>query len=145
MIGQPTATTTTSDDQMRRTELSLMNYVVDHSEANQEDPSTFHCNDPKNPCKCNSKRRAYVDKKDKVHWYTEYSCANIQDSEMFAKLKKAELSFECKQLTSTLVFNYCDKDEMKDGDVIEFNSGCELRYIDAKSNQDQKFFIVMQF
>ena len=95
-------------------------------ETHQED---LYCKDETNPCKCESFKRAFVDKKDRLHWYTEYTCLKNQDTKMLAQLKEAGYNFECAQLRSKKIFNLCLGDEMKNGSSVVYNSACELRFV----------------
>ena len=117
--------------------------VLNLNQENEDNPF-YYCNDSKNPCKCHSDRRAFVDKYDKVHWYTEHTCNENQDSEVFEKLRKVGLSMECKQLKSTLVFNLCDKNETKVAGVVEdVKSGCEIRYVDQPKTIDGQIYPIL--
>ena len=103
--------------------------VLYYNRINKEPQPPPICNDIKAPCKCKPEQYETVSKSGHVHHYIVYTCLENQDSSIQAKLHKLHL--QCTQLLSTKKLEYCDKGQVKNERVIEYNSGCEVRYIDA--------------
>ena len=99
---------------------------------NRESP--FYCRDKKSPCKCKTVRNP------KLKEYFEHSCARDAKSEaLLAKLHDVGLNMECHQMKSTMTIKYLDAGGKERNERPSYNSGCELRFIDAPKVRPQIF------
>ena len=136
VIGKPTSIVEREAEQISRMGTSLNNVLYDTQGMEGNNPP-LPCQDKKSPCKCKSQSRGVVSKSH-VYRYTEYVCLKNkdQDGTMLEKLHKSGLNMECHQLQSTMKLEHCDANGTKLDGIFRYRSGCENRYIDRKSQED---------
>ena len=71
-----------------------------------------------------------IDHSEKVFQFLEHVCTPNQDEELMEKLEGAGLHMGCKQLHSTKrLWDDITGKHVPEPIIVEFNSGCELRYL----------------
>ena len=139
VVGQPIQLLAKSDGQMTQPKpINIMpakwstNNILFHQKeksVQDENLSRLKCRDLSSPCKCEARRRSFVTTRDEVHSYTEHICSSNQDGELFRKFLDAGISMECSQLTSTIVFPRCIREDER---IVTYRDGCELRFVHEK-------------
>ena len=81
------------------------------------------------------KKGSVLKSKDNSLVMTHNCKRDAKSDAMIDLLNGAGLHMECKQLKSTIIVKYCDKDGKEREKPHEYNSGCELRYTDPQAEE----------